>query len=598
MIDFKPLNTKTFSIAKTLQRFAKEKNSSIKSIDFSLEAYDTFVRRKNVEEDKLIEHPEEIQDVLYNPNARVYQKYEIKLFPSDLDTAPYKLALSYNTDKTIIIATLKKGSLFVADAKLYEKLKNLIWKKKLQNGFLIGVFEEKMEQQFKKLLTMLPYGKKLSKDVKFNVGTGQTPTPTTDAKIEEVYLTYNDDEHNYIDGIQEGDLILRYIKPKEGRGGRNCEGKYIPPRKPKLLSIPQIDESIRREENDMYIEFFAMENGYVEYANNRLKISKTLKLEQANFKATGDLDAKELNKEVSVDIAHDKGSAEDAIGTGVAINVKELNVDGSIAANVKVQTEELIVDAQTHKESTLEVQNTATVKLHRGNLVANDAKVDILENGKIKAHQSISIKKMLGGEAIAPRVYVEELISNATIIASELIEIKSMSGSHNTLIINPDAIEQYHKQLQELEDVIKEKESLYTDAQNELKELLTSHKEQLPRMQTFQKRVKEAIAQGKKPMKQDEIRIKEYKRKAQKLKDMQVSLQTKHHEIDTLKEKLLTLHEQDLAGHIKTASLFDGHTKVIFVNPATKEEITAFPEGKADDIHLKKNEEGERVIAF
>ena len=596
MIDFKPFNTKTLSIAKTLKRVSKEKNSSIKSIDFSLEAYDTFVRRKNVEEDKLIEDPSEIQTLLTDPNARLYQKYEIKLFPSDLDTAPYQLALSYNSDKTVVVATFKKGSLFVADAKLYEKLKTLIWHKKLLNGFLIGVFEEKMEQQLKKLLTMLPYGKKLPKDVKFNVASSQSPTPTTDAKIEEIYLTYNDDEHNYIDGVKEGDLILRYIKPKEGLGGRNCEGKYIPPRKPKLYSIPKHDESIRREEDDQYIEFYALQNGYVEYLNNQLKISKTLKLDQANFKATGNLDAKDLNEEVSVDISHKKGHTEDAIGTGVAINVKELNVDGSIAANVKVQTSELKVDAQTHKKSTLEVQNTANVKLHRGDLIANDAEVDILENGKVKAHQSIRIKKMLGGEAIAPRVYVEELISNATIVASELIEIKSMSGSHNTLIIKPDAIEQYHKALQECRDTLREKEHLYTVAQQELKDLLAAHKEQLPRIQTFQKRVKQAIAQEKKPMKQDEIRIKEYKRKTQKLSEMQKALHNKQDEIERLKEELSKLQEQDLAGHIKTSSLFDGHTKVVFVNPETKEQITALPEGRVDDIYLIKDENEQRAI--
>jgi len=92
------------------------------------------------------------------------------------------------------------------------------------------------------------------------------------------------------------------------------------------------------KEHAEYIEYFASDNGYVVFANNELRISKTLKLEGADFKSSATIDAGDDQRDISVHIQHKKSHSEDAIGSGVRIDVKELNVEGSVGSNVTIAT--------------------------------------------------------------------------------------------------------------------------------------------------------------------------------------------------------------------------------------------------------------------
>ncbi len=597
MISFEPFIKKTVSVQKTLTNVTKEKNISIKSIDFTLETYDTRIRRKGVEKDLLLEDTVDIdQEILLDKNVRIYQRYDIKIFPSDLDTSTYKINLAANKQKTKVIAVIKAGSVFAKDDNLVQKLLNEIWHKKLSAGFLVGIFETGLQQQLEKLVQILPYGKKLSKDVKFSVATGIDPLVPNNGKLEKLYLLKKTGEKNYIDGVKTGELILRYTKPKNGHGGRSCDGIYIPETQAQDFTIPAVDESVILKENDESIEFYANDNGFVEYDNNSLKISKTVQLEGACQKTTGNLDAKDLNDEISVDIKHNREAYDDAIGAGVKVDVKDLIVDGSIGANVQIAAQSLKIDAQTHQKTTLAVTDKANIKLHRGDLITDHAEVEILETGKIKANKSIHVKKVIGGELIAPKVYIDELVSNAKVIASELIEIKSIRGSNNTLIISPNKVEAYHKKREQLEEEIKNHQEEYEEEVAFLQKKTKEHSEQIDRIKTFQKRIIAAQSSGKTPTKQDMIRVKEYKRKAQELQDRQDGLKDKEKAIAELKRELDKLLEQDLHAQIRTQSLYDGHTKVIFVDPQYGEEIVFMPQGKVEVISLELDKKENRVI--
>ncbi|WP_428739770.1 flagellar assembly protein A [Sulfurimonas sp.] len=597
MISFKPFSKKTVSVPKTFQVFSKDKNINIKSIDFTLVSYETFIRRKGVSEDIILKDTTTIQpDILLSPDARVYQRYEINIFPSELDISTYNISLSSNVKKTKMIATIAAGTVFSSDKNLEKNLKDFIWKKKLLSGFLIGVFEEEFEKQLKKLLEILPYGKKLPKDIKFVVAQGIESIECVHSEIEKVYLYKKQNERNYIDGVELGELILRYQKHKNGLGGRSCEGKYLDPGKPTILKVPKTDKTIQIKEDEHYIEFYANESGYVSYENDFLSISKTLKLESATFKTTGDLDAGELNDEISVTIEHSKGTYEDAIGGGLKIDVKGLSSNGSIGSNTQISACELSLEAQTHKKSSLAIKNKANIKLHRGDLLANEAQIEVLETGKVKAHKTVHVKKMIGGEIIAPKVYIDELVSNGKITASELIEIKSISGDHNTLIINPNQIEGYHQAKEQLQRDILQRKKNYQEDQKTFESKLQEHNEQIQRMQTFQRRVNEAKISGKTPMKQDILRIKEYKRKSETFTQQQQKLLDEKKELEMLELQLTNLLEQDLHAKIITNSLYDGHTKVIFINPMDATEISLLPHGQAKTITLELDKNGQRVI--
>lgn len=597
---FTPVTRAANSIPKALLEFSKDRAIDVKLIDFELISFETLMKREGEEEYTIIEDVKSIsKNDVKSEKVTFIQEYRIKIMPLQKEklNPDIKLSIATNKLKTKAVLTIQPESIFNKNENLKEMLKKQIWEKKLRAGLLIDMFEPSLDAYIQKLLKVVPYGKPLPKELKFSVAEGITPIAPIDATVEKLYELKEKKKSSMIDGVEKDEYILKYVKSKEGKDGRACNGKYISVRKSiQKYSKPVIDQTIRFEEHEDRIDYFANESGYVTWERGVYGVSKQLMLEGADFKSTGNIDAGEADKDVSVHIKHKKSHGEDAIGSGVNIDVKELKVDGSIGSNVNIQTEELKVDAQTHKKSKIEVANNANIKLHRGDLIATDAQIDILESGKVTAKRSIHIKKMLGGEAIAPVVKVDELLSNSLIIASELIEITSLNGSNNKLIINPDKIDTYHEEISELKETIKSKKSSYKEVKDELDKKLKEHTASLQRIKTFQKRVQAAIKAGKQPNKQDAIRLKMFKKESEKLHEESEGLSVFEKEIEELELNLDKLQNKDLHAKIITHTSYDGHTKIIFVNIKTKEEIVHMPEGMAHTISLMLNQEGERVI--
>ena len=596
-MSFTPVVRTSVSIPKTLLGFAKERKIDVKTIDFELISFQTLMKREKDLEYRVIEDTKSITKEDYlTPTTILLQEYSVKIFALKKQSHQIRLAVATNKLKTKAIATLLKGSVLHKSLTLPE-LKSIIWAKKLRAGLFIDIFESQLEAQLTKLLKVIPRDKALPKDVKFSVALGLEPTPPIDAHLQKLYEQKHHEGDSVIDCIDKEEMILRYIKEKDGVNGRACNGKYLQMRTPLVKNLQPIpDETIRMQENKEHIEYFAKEDGYVALKGTNVTISKTLKLAAADFKSTANIDGGDSSKEISVEINHKKSHSEDAIGSGVKIDVKELKSSGSVGSNVSIAAQELNIDAQTHKNSKIEVQNNASVKLHRGDLIAKDAEIDILESGKIRAHNSIHIKKMLGGEAIAPIVKVDELLSNAKIVASELIEIQAFNGTNNTLIIDPLSIENHQKELDALKEKLKLKNKYFAKEKNEIEEKIAEHIQQKERIKTFQKRILAAQKRGKVPMKQDIIRIKEYKRNTLKLEEEKKVVLAFQKEIDAINEAIDKLQNKDLYAKIISHTEYDGQSKVIFINIKTKEEIQHIPEGKIDTISLVLNADNERII--
>ncbi|MFT5661334.1 MAG: hypothetical protein ACI9TV_001980 [Sulfurimonas sp.] len=595
-MSFELINVTSESISKSLIEFARNNKINPKQLDFELISFKTLLKREKDIELSILEDTDAItEDDIKNVNTTIFQEYTITIKPLVKKVPTINIALSANTLKTKTIVTIKQGSVFNKQTHTLEALKEHIWHKKLKVGFLIDLFEANLEKQLHKLLQIIPYDKALKKDLKFTLGIALDPTLPRDAKLERLYETK--DKDSLVNGVQGGELIARYILPKNGVSGRNCHGKIIAPQNPKILAKkPTIEDSVEEKTFENFIEYFALINGYVVFQNSNLKISQTIKLQEANFKTSANIDTED-NTDISVRIAHAKSESEDAIGSGVAMDVKELNVDGSIAANVNIAAQNINIDAQTHKKSKMTVLETATIKLHRGDLTAKDAHIEILESGKVTATNSVSIGKMLGGIVIAPIVHIGEVLANTTIIASELIEIKSITGEHNKLIIDPDAIASYHNEIELLKKKIEEATKELKNKKSDLNTKIQEHSAKTDRIKTFQKRVVSATKSGKTPMKQDIIRVKQFKKDSDKLHLEKESLAKEESAITVLELERDKLCNKDLYAKIKSKTFYDGHTQVVFVDVKTKEEINFLPHGNIDIISLVLDADGKRVIS-
>jgi len=593
MAHFTPFIKASTNITQTLNQAAQDRKIKKSEVDFDLLEVETLTQLGESKEFTSIKEALEKtydKSMLLNESLFVRQEYQIRIRPYEVDKklGDVKLEVGSNKAKSKVVATFKKGSVFPCDINLAKLLKREINRKKLRLGLLIGHFEAGLNATLIKLAKAVKCGSPLSKDVKIVIA--QSPGAFF-AKNDSIILHYEkneDTKKNLIDGVDSGVLIFEYVKPKIGRDGRSCSGEYITVPQPQIKYANYVPdkETVSIKEDEDSIKYYSKIDGYVKNSGGVISISREMTIKSASFRDTGSIETGE-NKDISINISN-KNNLDDAVGSGVNIDVKELNVEGTIGSHAKVKANELNVGEQTHRNSQLEAVENAKVHLHRGNLKAKTAEIDILENGTIQA-DDVYVKKMLGGEIIGHRVVVDEITSNTIIIASESIEIKTISGHHNKLIIDPDKIESFHEKVEAFKKELKEKSYEFREINTEYEKKVSEHQGQLDRIKVFQKRILAASKTGKTPNKADVIRVRQYKSEAEKLSAESISIKAKEDEINVLSTELEKLYEAELHAKIIYKGAYDGQTKVMFVDLKTSKEYAVVPDGVCEKIVLVKD---------
>lgn len=593
MPNFTPVTKITTNVTKELTEFAKNNKLESKDIDFDILKCETFYSTPKNKEFELLADPLEsiISDKeLHSLGVELRQEYQIKILPKLPENKNFKFNFSISADKykSQIYVIVKTDSSFVPNKVSQKLIVEAINKKKLRSGLYINICEGLMQKEILKLLHLVKAKGLLQKPHKMLVGSCATPV---DAVNDGVILHYNKKEkkdNQLIDGVLENELVIKYIKPKKGLNGRSCNGKFIEINEPvvKYNTSVTIDNSIRQEENEKTIKYYALNAGFVKRVNKVFTISNSLELKSASFKGTGSIEAGD-DKDVDVTV-NQKESGLDAIGSGVTIDVNKLVVKGTVGASAKIVANELTVDAQTHSKSKIEVSDKATIHLHRGDLKCKEAAIEILETGRVEA-DIVRVNQMLGGEIIGHKVYINTLIANANIIASELIEINNIQSRDNHLTIDPHIIPSYHDKIESLEANVKECKQKIFDDENELAPLQKAFAERSVRIKEFQKRIAQATKAGKKPNKADMIRITQFKKESEKLKFLHNEIKEVYAKIEEYRLELDKLYEADVHAKIVYHGTYDGYTKIKFVDSKTKEEYNMLPDSMMKTISLVKS---------
>lgn len=592
-----PARVTASSLVEALEHIDTDK--TIQTIDFELLSYRTFYRGTADEEWFLLKESrleyETTEIEIRSKNFEVRQEYQFLLYTSS-SHPHFNLIASLAFDKykskaEIIIdpsstIPLKKG--------IQEYLKREIWNHKLRHGLLIGITDNNLEEQINRLLLKIQKEGPLKAPYKMNIIHFFSPIdPINDSII----LHYKkDDRTTFIKGVQKDDLIFEYIFAKRGSNGRNCKGKFVLAPEPLIRYITAISidhETIRAHEDEHSICFYAMVSGYVKYFNGIFSISQELRLKKASFRDTGSIEIGS-DKEIHVKI-YNKDNSKDAVGSGVNIDVQTLDITGTIGSNTKIQACELTIGSQTHKKSRIKIQENATIHLHRGDLKAKNATIEILEAGKIEAI-SVNVAKMLGGEIIAEYVTIDTLYSNAKITALKSITINNIVGDGNNLIIDPRNIPSYHEQIDMCESKNKE---LNTLIQQQGKELLGKElalKEQTNRIKQTQLKIKTALAQNQPPLKADMVRVQQYKFAIATLHEEQANSKIKEEEQALLEIELEKLYDADLHATITHHGVYNGHTRITFIDPKTNQKHSISPQGTVLHIRLRREGEDKKII--
>ncbi|MFZ2891332.1 MAG: flagellar assembly protein A [Sulfuricurvum sp.] len=583
-----------------LQEIAKTRGINIENIDFDLLSFQTYFKGAIDEEWQNLRHCNLLEQTTESEiRSNIFllrQEYQIRF--REYAPHPYlDLHFTIATDKykSKAVAVLDSSSIIPLKKGIQEWIKEAIQHKLLRHGLLIGLYDQNLDREINRLLLKIQKEGPLNNTYRLPIGEFFPPIPQTNDQII-LHFQNQKESKSLIQGVQTGDLILEYIFPKHGRDGRGCDGSYIKIPDPTIKYANYIiinDETIETDENSESIRFYAKVSGFVERKKGIFTISQELRIDTANFKKTGSIEAG-TDKDISLKI-NQKIASEDSVGTGVYIDVQKLEVNGTVGSHAKIQACELHIGAQTHKKSTIDVTETANIHLHRGNLKAKDAHIDILETGKIEA-DCVHIHKMIGGEIIAREVHIDILYSNARITALESISIGTIEGEGNKLSIDPHSLESYHENIAHLEREIKDKTSRI---QLQNKEFITrqlSFKEKNSRIKQIQQRIISTKQTGNEPMKADLVRLHQYKSEAESLKHFKETLEESESLLHQMKHDLNKLYEADLHAVVTHNGVYNGKNRIIFIDPKTRQEYGISPEGKVTHIRLRLDGDEKKIL--
>jgi len=588
----------TSKVNEALIKAANEFGIAIEKIDFDLLSYKTFYRG-TVDDDWLVLETQRLEMITTEVEIRsshfeVRQEYQLIIH----ETQPHphfdlQFTLSSDKHKTKIIAVIDPLSKIPLKKGIQEYIKEKIRSKKLKAGLLIGITESNLDSQINQLLLKIQKEGALSELYRMGITQFFPPIqPINDNLV----LHYKKDAHNLIEGVLSNDLIFEYIFAVNGRDGRNCVGEYLHVAEPliRYANTIAIDhETIRAEEDLLSIRFYATQSGFVQRANGLFSIGHELHLKHASFKDTGSIEAGS-DKDIHLKINREDNT-KDAVGSGVTIDVQTLDVQGTIGSNTKIQACDVTIGAQTHKRSLIEVQENATIHLHRGELKAKNATIEILEAGKVEAN-TVHVSKMMGGEIIANHVTIDILYSNAKITALNSITVNTIIGEGNNLIINPRAIPSYQEQINNLELDLK-KANIHL--QNKGKELLGKEltlKEQMNRIKQIQVKIKEAISHNQPPVKADMVRVQQFKFAFSELSKEQVAIKEEETQLHSIENELNKLFDADIHATITHNGTYNGHTKIVFVDPKTSQKYTVSPQGMVTKVSLRREGEDKKIV--
>lgn len=438
---------------------AQRTNININELDFNLLSFSTQYRfNSDSEWNKISEKDLNLFDEDENflkENLQIKQEYKIEIFHNaNINTSFNAIKLVANKTLTKIVAQIEFNKLKYHDKLALELLQN-IYKKMLKLKFLIGIriFDFKKE-----LISLVTQHKTnaLKKPVQLVVARGVEPIATQN---EALIFNYKDKAKNYtldekrsgIISVDENELVFTHLKAKKGKEGKDLNLHILEALEPKEHKFNfSCTDAFKAVENENGTNYIALKKGFIVENADKYDISNVLEFNgSVDFKSIGVIRAG-LDKNVKINIKF-LSDMQDAVNSGVGIECEELNISGSVAGNTDLKATNLRIEGMTNSKSKIYAKN-AYIKTHRGYIEGENIDIDLLENGTIKA-KVVKIKKSLGGNIEADKIYIENVTSNNVLIFYENAIIQNIEGDNNKFCAKIRTLdEDYDKKLMALKN--------------------------------------------------------------------------------------------------------------------------------------------------
>ena len=437
------------------------------------------------------------------------------------------------------------------------------------------------------------------------IAEGFEPTKTTDDKLILHFKDKNEVDENakidyasrgFIQSVRKDELLIEYIKPKMGVSGRNCRGEFMQPTEPVVSHeiTFNVSDSIKVVDGDDSIEYISNENGYIAFEDNTYIIKTDMDIGEISFKTTGSINSG-IDSDVSLNVKEDD-AIKDAIGSGMHVEVTEIDIDGNVGSNAHVVAMKATIGGQTHKNALIKADKL-DINVHKGKAFGKNIKITRLEHGEVDGN-IVHITQALGGHIRAKEIEIEVCASHVKATASKRIEIKKLQGSENIFTINPVLKQDAQEGLNDNKDLIKE---LKNDVRDMGKEVVKYTKLIKDGSASFLDIKKRLLHYKKSGVKMPSSFVKKYKqftamqehlkeiKQEYELKKEQLSLQTAH---------TVSFQDNILDARVINRDRWVGYNEIRFKLVEPPMELVYKPaEGSKDMIFgLVEVEEGDFII--
>jgi len=615
----RPFIVRTEKVSRELKLAAKNLNIDVNLLDFELISTQTFIRvieRGKEKSQPTEEAAEEIEweeveyedmksltekETMLNPTFFIKQIYEveIKTKEKNLHLSEFNLNIGANGLITKVVATVKAGSRLVYYKDLKMDIKSLVLNKKLRAGLFVGLWDSMLDDGIDSLVAQARVADDFTLEDNYTFVVARTNDPKQ--TINDAMLLHynkkvqNEDEFGRIDysqrgfvkSVEENELVMEYIKPQIGTPGRNCKGAYIAPRDPVVKHEPTftITSNIEARESDEKIEYIAKRSGYIVEEDGVYDISDNVEVDEISFKSTGAVDAG-IDNEVTINISQ-QDIYKDAIGAGMEVEAKEINIDGNVASGASVRSHTIEVKGQTHQTSLIETEQ-ATINTHKGTLYAKEAHIERLENGSVEA-DVVTIGQAIGGNIKAKEVYIDTIGSHVSIEATKRIEIKIFQGRENKFLIDPTGSEDNAKALEKQKEEIKQSKKQLLGIKKELDKKLKTLQANEPAMIEIKKRLTSYKRSGITMPVAFISKLKQFAELKEMIKELKVEYEEKHKRDNLLNMQHDTFQDSIFRAKVMNRDKWRGHNEVKFhmLNPEIDVEVIP-KEGSRNNIFMVK----------
>ena len=611
-VSFQNIIIDTENVNQELKNISSSQNIPLNQLDFTLLSFKSVfkthkddewmeINKSNIEQFR-------DEDFLLNEELQIKQQYKVEIFLKEKDKSPIlEIILGGNKFLTKIIATIKKNFDIKYSSKLKDYIIGKINKRLLKQSMLISIFQSEMEKEVEKIVSKIRINNFLDEDHTFIVCNCIEPiAPINDNLIFHYKKNINKkDEHGridyskrgYVQAVKKGDIIIEYIKAKEGRNGRNCKGELLKVKEPKQrYSIDfNISENIERKEDENRIIFVAKKDGYVNKEGDKYDINDNMEIEEVSFRTTGSIEAN-LESNVKINIK-ESDVLKDAIGPGMSVETTEIIVEGNIGSGATVKAKKAKIGGQTHKNASI-YADEMDISVHRGYAEGENVTIKRLEGGRVNA-KTVQIEQAIGGEVIAEKIFIKQLVSNVAMIASEIIEISELKGTNNKFIIDPSRVLGFQEKIDELEKKLKQIELTINSTKKAIRDKKVLIDKNREPAELVKQKIIELKRSGQEPAKTLIKKIKDFQQLIATYNAMLGKYKKEKEERENIKKEIDDIQSTILKAKIINHSVWHEYNEIRFVLLSPKIEIThVTKEGEiSKSITLSKIEEGEYQIS-